>query len=634
MEDDMLGSRYDRTMSPSPLSPQNDHLLIARLQLCVSVCGLLLVGATWPLWWPSGDYPLIPWFWALLSAPISVDRALAWGLVLSGATVALLSTRECLESRQQPAATGPGRPWLFPASAVWITCLVGSVLLDQQRFQVWAWEFFWLTLFLNLAPPRVAIVCCRVFVIGIYAYSAISKFDVGFIQTQGPWLLDGLRRAIGLNAPAWGTASHDGLWMFPVGELLASLALCFRRTRRWGIVGSGVMHLSLLLALGPLGWNQKPGVLIWNLFFLVSVPLLFWPRDQRSESYDGHSCPSLIRQTRPSVVRDRLRSLLPGERFCVAAVVALSIWPALEGVRLCDHWPAWAVYSSRPEIVSIQVSEDEISLLPLSLQAHIGPPEPLSPWHPISIDHWSFEQRHCPTYPQARYRLAIARHLEETCGVALRVIEQSTPARWTGLRQPREIKDLVADCHSRFCFCTQSRHLAALPLISVGDRMIALTAQLSVACYAVSLLIAARRGSGSPPSISEAFSWTAGLFGLLAHVACAFHFLHHWSHSAALRHTALRTAEVTGWDWPGGLYVNYAFLLFWGVDVVRVWREASGAAPVATLRWRRMVHGVFLFMMFNATVVFGPWHWTVACIVFAAAWWFVRRINIEVCGNK
>ena len=520
------------------------------------------------------------------------------------------------------------------ASAGWITCLAGSVLLDQPRFQVWAWEFFWLTLFLNLASPRVAIRCCRVFVIGIYVYSAISKFDLAFIETQGPWLLDGLRRAIGLEASTWGAASQTWLWTFPVVELLVALALCFRRSRRWGIIGSGLMHLSLLIALGPLGWDQKPGVLIWNLFFLVSVPLLFWPRDQRSESYDGHPCPSLSRRTRMSVVQDQLRTLLPGERFCVSAVIALSVWPALDGVGLCDHWPAWAVYSSRPEIVSIQVSEDEISLLPLSLQAHIGPPEPLSSWHPISIDHWSFEQRHCPTYPQARYRLAIARHLEATCGVALRVIEQSTPSRRTGARQPREIKDLVADCHSRFWFCTQSRRLSALPPISFGDRMIALSAQLSVACYAVSLLIAARRSSGSRPSISEAFFWTAGLLGLLAHVACAFHFLHHWSHSAALRHTAMRTAEVTGWNWPGGLYVNDAFLLFWGVDVARVWREASGAAPVATLRWRRIVHGVFLFMMFNATVVFGPWHWTMACIVFSAAWWFVRRMNIEVCGNK
>ena len=47
--------------------------------------------------------------------------------------------------------------------------------------------------------------------------------------------------------------------------------------------------------------------------------------------------------------------------------------------------------------------------------------------------------------------------------------------------------------------------------------------------------------------VAVAGYWTAGLLGLTVHVACAFHFLLHWSHAAALKHTAQRTAEVTGW---------------------------------------------------------------------------------------
>src|ERR1700733_10841482 len=53
--------------------------------------------------------------------------------------------------------------------------------------------------------------------------------------------------------------------------------------------------------------------------------------------------------------------------------------------------------------------------------------------------------------------------------------------------------------------------------------------------------------------------WTAGCALFLAHLALAFHFLHHWSHAAAVAHTAQRTNEVVGFSWGGGVYINYAF---------------------------------------------------------------------------
>jgi len=96
----------------------------------------------------------------------------------------------------------------------------------------------------------------------------------------------------------------------------------------------------------------------------------------------------------------------------------------------------------------------------------------------------------------------------------------------------------------------------------------------------------------------------------------------------------LRTSEMTGWDWSGGLAINYAFLLFWAFDVARVWREALGWSPVAQPRWRRLVQGVFLFMIFNATVVFGPWHWTISCVLFSLAWWGMTKVQWSQPSEK
>lgn len=112
------------------------------------------------------------------------------------------------------------------------------------------------------------------------------------------------------------------------------------------------------------------------------------------------------------------------------------------------------------------------------------------------------------------------------------------------------------------------------------------------------------------------WAWTVGCGVYLVHVAFAFHFLHHWSHAAAVEHAARRTREVVGLEFGAGIYVNYAFTLLWIVDVAWWWRRSrTGQAAPTAYYW--VVQAIFAFMMFNATVVFGPphWKWTVAAAV-------------------
>src|SRR5690606_2887397 len=102
--------------------------------------------------------------------------------------------------------------------------------------------------------------------------------------------------------------------------------------------------------------------------------------------------------------------------------------------------------------------------------------------------------------------------------------------------------------------------------------------------------------------------WTAGCVIYLLHVAAAFHFVHDWSHEAACAQTAQQTAAVTGWHWGGGLWINYAFTLWWPLDVAWTWLRGLDGLP----RWYIVcLHAVAGFLMFNATVVFGPawWRW-------------------------
>ena len=113
-----------------------------------------------------------------------------------------------------------------------------------------------------------------------------------------------------------------------------------------------------------------------------------------------------------------------------------------------------------------------------------------------------------------------------------------------------------------------------------------------------------------------------GCAAFLAHVGCAFHFYHHWSHAAAYADTARQTAAYFGWHWGGGLYFNYAFLLFWVGQVILSWTRPSRSSS-RWLVW--IVRSFVLLLMINGAVVFahGPMKWfgSALCLTLLLCWW-------------
>jgi hypothetical protein len=104
--------------------------------------------------------------------------------------------------------------------------------------------------------------------------------------------------------------------------------------------------------------------------------------------------------------------------------------------------------------------------------------------------------------------------------------------------------------------------------------------------------------------------WTLGCCLYILHVVCAFAFFHAWSHDHAYRHTAQRTQSLTGLDWGGGLYVNYALTAWWIGDTL-AWWIGGATLPYRSGFYLGALHAAFAFVVVNATVVFGPpmWKW-------------------------
>ena len=126
--------------------------------------------------------------------------------------------------------------------------------------------------------------------------------------------------------------------------------------------------------------------------------------------------------------------------------------------------------------------------------------------------------------------------------------------------------------------------------------------------------------------------WTVACAALFAHVACAFQFYHGWSHGAAYLDTARQTHEMFGLDWGGGLYLNYALMAGWVVDVTCWW---LGGPDSYGRRWwplKAVWHGFLLFIFFNATVVFkdglARWAGLGVCLGVCLAWWLAARDHL------
>lgn len=150
------------------------------------------------------------------------------------------------------------------------------------------------------------------------------------------------------------------------------------------------------------------------------------------------------------------------------------------------------------------------------------------------------------------------------------------------------------------------------------EQWIVWAARVAVALYLGALLAGARprarSSSPGPRPFLADLLWTAAGITFVLHVGLAFHFLHHWSHESAFRHTAERTDQAMGVAVGGGIYVNYVFLLWWLADLLLLW-----VAPAWRTRpYRIALHAFFAFIMFNATVVFGPPWWKWAALPIAA----------------
>ena len=363
---------------PSTIESLGPKALDRRFDLYRSaLCGstLLMVGLSWPLWVDGPDFPRVPFVAGMPDPPGWLSR-LVLGSILATLGMATL-----------------GRAWR-PMLGINLLLLFFAILRDQNRFQPWAYQYAWIGLAMVTLSGARALRVARWYVIGLYAYSGLSKLDASFCSELGPTFLSAALGPFGFSPSDWSDPARTMACLaMPGFEIAVAVLLSSRSTRRIGLVGAIAQHSALILILGPWGLGHSPIVLIWNVALIVEDVILF----------GGVAIPSAP-ESGSTIGR------LATGGFWIAMLLPLG-----ERLGFCDAWPAHALYASHVERSDVFLHEDDVDLFPEPIRKRLGPGG-ATPWRRLDLTGWSRDVRGTPIYPSGRIGNALAEFLEARYG--------------------------------------------------------------------------------------------------------------------------------------------------------------------------------------------------------------------------
>jgi hypothetical protein len=417
------------TLSDSSTAALQRLTLLRRLLV---VATAILCAATWRLWTIQTLFPRIPLFDWALALPVEADW---WGL--AGMGISLLVV----------LVTGQGSRLGSAALAGVAMSVLSLIVLDQHRIQPWAYQFSLMALILAAMPAPRALFWLRLLTVSIYFHSAVSKLDVGFLDSLGLRFLDVLFAKFGWNVIDWPQgAQRLAVLMFSVGEILIALGLCVRRWRFTALCGAIVMHALMLVVLGPRGLNHRPAVLIWNVYFILQDWVLFGP--QTLSATTALATPAAIATGRLSQ---------KCVTFAVEVLVTLAcLLPFLEPWGWWDHWPSWGLYSTRAERAVVLIEQTSRDNLPPHLQKFLETTAAYPGWLRLRLDRWSLADLAVPIYPQNRFQAGVAGAVAGRYVLSdnIRLVLEGTPNRWNGVRAIEEFvgtEAILQRCRSYRC---------------------------------------------------------------------------------------------------------------------------------------------------------------------------------------
>ncbi|MBW3570560.1 MAG: HTTM domain-containing protein [Gemmatimonadetes bacterium] len=376
-----------------------------------------------PLWLTRRDYPHVPVIEGLPQPPAPLDAILLAAIAVAVVGVAVLPRpRHFLQA-------------VLVIGAVW-------ALLDQNRWQPYfAWYLVGMLCLLlgersagtteKTAPawhmaPLQLMTCC------MYTWSGVHKFNHRYLSTDFILTAKPLLGWLGTSAAS---LPPRGIAALAVASALLELGfgvlLAFPRFRRVGVVGLTLMHLFILLMIGPLGTGWNRVVWPWNVAAIAALWLLFWPRAT------GPRLAAFLAGLRtPRGARVRRGAAKPAPRGIVYASLAVAlVFGILPALSFAERWYAslsFQLYAGKERIALLYYDSGRPGAVPAAAARAARTPGQ------VNLAAWSIDELNAAPVLEERVLLSLARALARRAPDAdVRLLIASPPSLVTGERKTR-----------------------------------------------------------------------------------------------------------------------------------------------------------------------------------------------------
>jgi uncharacterized membrane protein YphA (DoxX/SURF4 family) len=267
-----------------------------------------------------------------------------------------------------------------------ICLLIYSVYLcfeDQNRLQPWFFNYLFILCILLFYKQRVdepnnfisVFICLQVLVALIYIFSGIQKLNSLFVQDTFTWMIEPLGQV--LNARQMALFSRFGK-LVPYIELFIGIGLLIKPLRFIALPLVIIMHVFILLMLGPAGRSFNYVVWPWNIVMIVLCLLLY----------------NNIKQERFFDI-----SFLFKHISFYLVVTVMFILPLFSLNNKYDSYLSSSLYSGNTHGCKLILSDNAYGKLPYYLRSFVIKN---SDYNMLYIKHWAMAELNTPCVPEYR----------------------------------------------------------------------------------------------------------------------------------------------------------------------------------------------------------------------------------------
>lgn len=410
-----------RTVTETAATGSDAERYVRFFRAVLALCFLASLALSMPLWLTGRDYPLVPLVDGLPQPPPPLDAVVFAAMLAALAGAALVR-----------------RPRRFLQA---VLAIAGAwAVLDQNRWQPYlAWYLVgaWCLLLGERATegkpkpasvwhvaPLQLMTCC------MYVWSGLHKLNHHYLATDFILTAEPLLGWLGVDPASIPTRIVAALALgSALLEVGCGVLLALPRRRRVGVVGLTLMHLFILLMIGPLGagWNRV--VWPWNVASVAALWLLFWPRAT------GGQLGSFVTAWRAR------RTALPGRRAAKAvpravgytALAVLIVFGALPALSFAGTWYAslsFQLYAGKERIGLLYYDAGRPGALPPAAARAVRTPGQ------VNLAAWSLAELNAAPVLEDRVLLSMARTLARRAPQAdIRLLIAGPPSLTSGERE-------------------------------------------------------------------------------------------------------------------------------------------------------------------------------------------------------